>query len=447
MALPIVFNNLTFEVDYLSLDNDGVQGGVFENDDNNPSPYVLNGTVNAVGDPVTFTSSNGTDQFTAYATNLDNPNQIVFTENSDGTGAAYIASNTVLTEGGTEAFSETTLGDFTPVCFVTGTRIRTERGEVAVEDLQIGDLAVTASGTQLPIRWIGHRLVEVAAHADPQDVWPVRITAGALAMGVPVRDLLVSPDHCLVFDDVLVPAKHLINGATIRQEPVEAVGYWHIELDSHEALLAEGAPAESYRDCGMHAFFEGAEGWGHRVGDKAPVALLAPHALSGPRLHGVKAILIARAKHLGARRVEDPSLQVVADGQVLTPASIENRRFTFAVPEGTQTLVLRSRSSVAAHWIADNEDRRTLGVRVSGLHLDGTAVAMADEQLAQGWNAVEPNGQERWTDGEAHLPVCRTLSFEADWFLGYPVETVSEPMPVNATVSFAAPVLRLVANG
>ncbi|KAB7782604.1 hypothetical protein F8B43_5359 [Methylorubrum populi] len=333
------------------------------------------------------------------------------------------------------------------VCFVTGTRIRTERGEVAVEDLQIGDLAVTASGAHKPIRWIGHRLVEAADHAAPQDVWPVRITAGALAMGVPVRDLLVSPDHCLVFDDVLVPAKHLINGATIRQEPVEAVGYWHIELDSHEALLAEGAPAESYRDCGMHAFFEGAEGWGHRVGDKAPVALLAPHALSGPRLHGVKAILIARAKHLGARRVEDPGLQVVADGQVLTPASIDNRRFTFAVPEGTQTLVLRSRSSVPAHWIAENEDRRRLGVRVSELCADGTAVAMADAQLAQGWNAVEPNGQERWTEGEAHLPVCRALSFQADWFLGYPVETVSEPMPVNAAVSFAAPVLRLVANG
>ncbi|MEN3212271.1 Hint domain-containing protein [Methylorubrum populi] len=330
---------------------------------------------------------------------------------------------------------------------MTGTRIRTKRGEIAVEDLQIGDLAVTASGAHKPIRWIGHRLVAASEHADPQAVWPVRIGAGALAMGVPVRDLLVSPDHCLVFDDVLVPAKHLINDATIRQEPVEAVGYWHIELDSHEALLAEGAPAESYRDCGMHAFFEGAEGWGMRVGDKAPVALLAPHALSGPRLHGVKAFLIARAKHLGARRQDDPSLQLVADGQVLTPVAIESRRFTFDVPEGTQELVLRSRRSVPAHWIAENEDRRSLGVRVSDLRADDVAVAMTDAQLSQGWNAVEPNGSERWTDGSAHLPVCRRLSFSADWFLGYPVEPVSEPMPVNVGESFARPVLRLVANG
>jgi hypothetical protein len=158
-------------------------------------------------------------------------------------------------------------------------------------------------------------------------------------------------------------------------------------------------------------------------------------------------MLIARAKHLGARRSEDPGLQIVADGRVLTPVLIENSRFTFAVPEGTQALVLQSRSSVPAHWIADNEDRRTLGVRISELHVDGTAVAMTDEALSQGWNAVEPNGQERWTDGEAHLPICHALLFKADWFLGYPVEIASEPMPADAAEPFARPVLRLVANG
>ena len=467
MALPITFNNTVYQAGFFGTDDGGAPtSGTFLVDDVYDFPVTLNGTVTGPGSNVSLTytlpgATTPTTQ-TLTATNLDNPNMILFTggavPGSSGIGTnRFLFSNTQMygsppptgqVRTRFTADGNGTAGDYVaPVCFVTGTKILTARGEVAVEDLKVGDFAVTVKGAQRPIRWIGHRLVEAADYSSPQDVWPVRIEAGAIGMGVPTSDLLVSPDHCLVFDDVLVPAKHLINGATIRQEPVEAVGYWHIELDSHEALLAEGAPAESYRDCGMHAFFEGAEGWGHRVGDKAPVALLAPHALSGPRLHGVKAILIARAKHLGARRVEDPGLQVVADGQVLTPASIDNRRFTFAVPEGTQALVLRSRSSVPAHWIADNEDRRTLGVRVSELRADGTAVAMADAQLAQGWNAAEANGQERWTEGEAHLPVCRELSFQADWFLGYPVETVSAPMPVNATVSFAAPVLRLVANG
>ena len=32
--------------------------------------------------------------------------------------------------------------------------------------------------------------------------------------------------------------------------------YFHVELDSHDVLIAEGAPAESYRDCGNRRNFE-----------------------------------------------------------------------------------------------------------------------------------------------------------------------------------------------
>ena len=262
MALPIVFNNQTFNVDFLSTDSDGVQGGVFENDDNNPSPYVLNGTVNNVGDPVVFTSSNGTDQLTVYASNLDNPNQIVFTENPDGTGSAYIASNTQLVEGGTETFSETNLGDYTPVCFTTGTRIRTTRGEVAVEHLQAGDIVMTATGTARPVIWIGSREIVAESGALAFNQQPVRVRAGASGHGLPSRDLLLSPGHpVLVGADadneggVLVPVMCLINGTTVTREPVASVTYWHVELDSHDILLAEGLPAESYIDGGDRAFF------------------------------------------------------------------------------------------------------------------------------------------------------------------------------------------------
>ncbi|MER2249496.1 Hint domain-containing protein, partial [Methylorubrum podarium] len=162
MALPIVFNNVTYGVDFLSQDNDGVQSGVFENDGNNDVPYVFNGTISNVGDPVTLTNTATNTQFNLYATNLDNANQIVLSENPDGSGFAILVSNTQVTEGQTETFSENTLGDFTPVCFVTGTTIRTSRGEIAVEDLQVGDLAVTASGTLRPITWIGHRAMTAA---------------------------------------------------------------------------------------------------------------------------------------------------------------------------------------------------------------------------------------------------------------------------------------------
>jgi hypothetical protein len=146
--------------------------------------------------------------------------------------------------------------DSTAPCFARGTRILTARGEVAVEALVVGDLAVTASGSQRPIVWIGRRRLDLSRHIRPERVNPVRIEAGALAPNVPARDLVVSPEHALWLDDAFVCAGDLVNGATVRQEAWREVEYFHVELESHDILLAEGAPAESYLDCGNRRNFE-----------------------------------------------------------------------------------------------------------------------------------------------------------------------------------------------
>ena len=80
-------------------------------------------------------------------------------------------------------------------CFVTGTMIRTTRGDCAVEDLATGDAAVTASGEMRPIIWLGHRTSKCARHPRPHEVMPVRIAAYASGENRPARDLLVSPGH------------------------------------------------------------------------------------------------------------------------------------------------------------------------------------------------------------------------------------------------------------
>ncbi|WP_414739711.1 Hint domain-containing protein [Methylorubrum extorquens] len=150
----------------------------------------------------------------------------------------------------------------TPLCFGTGTHIRTSRGEVAVEDLQVGDRAVTASGALRPITWIGHREISAGSGSLSFNQQPVRVRAGAFGHDLPARDLFLSPGHpVLVGADAdneggaLVPVMCLINGTTITREPVASVTYWHIELDAHDILLAEGLPAESYIDGGDRPFF------------------------------------------------------------------------------------------------------------------------------------------------------------------------------------------------
>jgi Hint domain len=113
------------------------------------------------------------------------------------------------------SFTTTTDGsgdtDLSIACYCRGTLILTERDEV-VESLAIGDRAMTISGAARPIRWIGQRAYDGRFVAGNKAVLP--ICAGALAAGVPARDLWVSPGHSLYIDGVLGQSEHLLNGAT-----------------------------------------------------------------------------------------------------------------------------------------------------------------------------------------------------------------------------------------
>ena len=159
------------------------------------------------------------------------------------------------------AFIAQVSDDVEPVillCFVEGTQIKTSRGNVAVEALQVGDVVVTASGSARPIRWLGHRAIDCRRHPRPVDVMPVRITAHSFAPNRPFADLLVSPGHSICVDvggEILIPAIALVNGTTVAQVQVGRVIYWHVELDRHDILIANSLAAESYLDMGNRYFF------------------------------------------------------------------------------------------------------------------------------------------------------------------------------------------------
>jgi hypothetical protein len=104
-----------------------------------------------------------------------------------------------------------------PPCFAEGTRILTETDETKVEDLNNGDRLILANGETCPITWIGKRRLNLTGHPRPESVQPIRIAAGALADGLPARDLILSPDHALYLEGHLIPAKSLLNGYSIAQ--------------------------------------------------------------------------------------------------------------------------------------------------------------------------------------------------------------------------------------
>ncbi len=134
-------------------------------------------------------------------------------------------------------------------CFTTGTKIMTVSGEVAVEDLKIGDLVNTMDNGVQPIRWIGRRTVQGTGNLAP-----VVFKAGSMGNN---RDLRVSPQHRMLVNDwraetlfgefeVLSAAKHFVNGDTVYVEQMAEVEYFHILFDSHEIVFAEGAASESF---------------------------------------------------------------------------------------------------------------------------------------------------------------------------------------------------------
>src|SRR5262245_20096717 len=135
-----------------------------------------------------------------------------------------------------------------PVCYLRGTEIRTTKTGRRIEDLNIGDLILTLSGEK-PIKWIGRqRFARNAGSAWPKSVVPVRVSRFALNEQTPQRDLYVSPNHALLLDGVLIPAMSLVNGTSIVQampEGVEKIDYFHIELETHEVIFAEGVAAET----------------------------------------------------------------------------------------------------------------------------------------------------------------------------------------------------------
>ncbi len=181
-------------------------------------------------------------------------------------------------------------------CYLRGTGIATAQGDVAVEDLRIGDMLRTADGALKPVKFIGTQSFEAEFVAVTPSQRPVLIRKDAIGEGLPARDLYVSPLHCLYIDGVLVPAVALVNGVSIvRTDAPNGVEYFHIELDAHEVILAEGLPAESFIDEQSRAVFDNAFEYEMLYGEGERLSLVAPRIEEGYSVDAMRRRIAARA--------------------------------------------------------------------------------------------------------------------------------------------------------
>ena len=159
---------------------------------------------------------------------------LTFTGGGQTLGSIAFAAGTANLSIGTDANNDAVI----IACYAAGTRIATPDGPVAIEHLCPSDLVISGFGGAVPVRWLGHREVACSRHLHPETVWPVRIRPDAFADDVPCRDLLLSPDHAVHAEGVLIPIRCLVNGRSIVQQAVRKITYWHLELPAHDIVLA-----------------------------------------------------------------------------------------------------------------------------------------------------------------------------------------------------------------
>lgn len=143
------------------------------------------------------------------------------------------------------------------VCFGENVRIQSADGETPCAALSVGDRILSQRGSFETIRWIGRRRLTGWDFSQDERLRPIRITAGSLGRGLPLRDMLVSRQHRMLVSseiakrvtgvrDVLIPAIRLteLPGIEIARDVTE-ITYTHLLFDRHEVIFAEGAPSES----------------------------------------------------------------------------------------------------------------------------------------------------------------------------------------------------------
>ncbi|MFT8764667.1 MAG: Hint domain-containing protein [Gluconobacter potus] len=370
------------------------------------------------------------------------PTAATYTPNDDGsyTLTVTLADGRVLTygdihtaDGFTPAATASIVQDGTngwvvedngvTTCFLAGSMIRTPEGDVAVESLRLGSTVlafVNGEAVERPVTWAGRaHMVAKAGLGDAEAGYPVRILKDALAEGVPYKDMLVTPEHCLFLNGGFVPARMLVNGrSVIYDRSLPSYDYFHVETAEHSVIMADGMMTESYLDTGNRQAFRqsgSVVSFGGRErnwNDDAAAPLVVSREMVEPIFREIE----ARAIEAGLENtIEVPTLTeesglhlVTRTGQTIHQVRTANGRSMFMIPSGVTEVRLVSHTFRPSETVGPFvDDRRQLGVLVGEVTLfDSGNTIRIDQHLTDaglaGWD-VQDDAAARWTNGNAVL--------------------------------------------
>ncbi|MEE8663027.1 MAG: Hint domain-containing protein [Acetobacter sp.] len=357
--------------------------------------------------------------------------------NNNGTG-----SITLTTSSGTVTYSGVTFASDVPtgtntatlkngealICFLAGSLIRTPNGDIAVENIRIGDEVIAfdwinnAEITRKVV-WVGEKKISVNPNLfDDEAGYPVRVLKDAISDGVPYKDMLITPEHCLFFEDKFVPVRMLVNGRSIfYDKTITSYKYYHIETEQHSVIWADGMLSESYLDTGNRVSFK-QHGKVAFIGTSSTQSWLsdagATLSVSREKVEPLFRQIEMRATQSGVASMTmasvlttESDLHLVTDkGQIIRKARDINGHAVFMIPSGVNSVNFVSRTSRPSDTIGPFvDDRRHLGVLVGEIILFDSKetyrinVHLTDATLT-GWD-VQESANCRWTNGNAILPL------------------------------------------
>lgn len=343
-----------------------------------------------------------------------------------------LSDTVVAGSGGAQSFG-TTYGSNTAIlsvsdaaCFCRGSLIRTSRGDIPVEEIQMGDHIVAfdddmTQGSIRQVMWVGQsRAVVRARLPDDESGYPVRLLKGAIAHNVPYKDMLITSEHCLFLDGRFVPVRMLVNGRSIFfDKSIVSYDYYHVETEDHSVIMADGVLTESYLDTGNRfAFNQNTPVVSIRQSrnltwDNASAPLDVSRHFVEPLFRRFQS-RADRIEHAGRSQApiltyEDGLRLVTETGRVLHPIRKMKDRVMFNIPSGVSSVRILSNASRPCDVIGPFvDDRRRLGVLVGYIELFEsdtmtTLTSHLQDVDLSGWNTIE-NGAMRWTNGSALLP-------------------------------------------
>ncbi|MGX7346423.1 Hint domain-containing protein [Acetobacter pasteurianus] len=385
-------------------------------------------------------SSNTTDDGLSWTNNNDGT-YTLYGVDSSGKKTELVKSLTFGTKADGTSYGPDDFTDFQSAatglevvtCFLSGSMIRTTKGDVTVEDMQIGDEVVAYDWQNnkditRPVIWVGKAHTTVRPElTDDEAGWPVRILKDAISDSVSYKDMLITAEHCLFFKGSFVPVRMLVNGVSIfYDKSITSYNYYHVETEQHSVITADGMLTESYLDTGNRASFR-QEGKVVRIGGTVKTWAAdagAPLCVNRAFVEPLFRALEWRENDVAGYRVpmetveltSNPDLHLITEtGATIRPMRHSGQQYSFMLPPDTKSVRIVSRASRPADAIGPFvDDRRYMGVAVADVRLvcarksyDITAHLQSEKPT--GWYDTDWTDCA-WTNGNATLPLGKHLT-------------------------------------